>query len=365
MHTDESIACAIYCGDAKPGTRRKPPSRKIVERILNTEQLNHPLSGAIANACNRSEDHCILLWLGHFIIARKAKTMNRSVVALLAVTLGIGPQAQAFQSPPAARPTLPADSSASTEKMDNVNAAVVAARAATKDKRYADAEALMLKITSSKPELVIPWMELGLAQLGLKKYDGAEISFKIVLGIDPKSQERSHSDDFYQSSNDPTAIAPNATRQSRNTMGGTVNSGQERPPAVLGAANAGLGEIYIHHGKVKEAQAAFDTAAQANPEQAALYRGNEAIFFFQAGNADAQLEAAEKAIAVDPKRAMLYYFKAQALTSKATIDPQTQKLVLPPGCVEAYRKYLELEPNGQFAADAKAVLAAAAPEKPR
>jgi tetratricopeptide (TPR) repeat protein len=289
--------------------------------------------------------------------------MNRSVIALLAATLCMSPQASAFQSPPAARPTLPSDSSPPAEKMDKVNAAVVAARAATKEKRYTDAEELMLKVTSSRPELVIPWMELGLAQLGQKQYDGAEISFKMALGTDSKSQERAHSDDFYQTPADPLAIAPTATHNSRNTMGGTVNSGQERPPAVLGAANAGLGEIYIHQGKVKEAQAAFDTAVQANPEQAPLYLGNEAIFFFQAGNADAQLAAAEKAIAVDPKRATLYYFKAQALTSKATIDPQTQKLVLPPGCVEAYRKYLELEPNGQFAADSKGVLAAAAPAK--
>ncbi len=38
---------------------------------------------------------------------------------------------------------------------------------------------------------------------------------------------------------------------------------------------------------------------------------------------------------------------------------------MPPGCVEAYRKYLELEPNGQVAPDAKGVLAAAGPEKPK
>jgi len=288
------------------------------------------------------------------------------VVAVLAFVFYLGTQAWPFQTPAPARPTVSADASAApAEKMDKINAAVVAARAATKEKRYADAEALMLPITRSRPELVIPWMELGLAQLGLKQYAEAENSFKTALGTDAKSQDRSHSDDFYQNPNDPHAVAPNATRQSRNTMGGTVNSGQERPPAVLGAAYAGLGEIYIHQGKVPEAQAAFLTAVQSNPEQAPLYLGNETIFFFQAGNADAQLAAAEKAIAVDPKRAMLYYFKAQALTSKATVDPQTQKLVLPPGCVEAYRKYLELEPNGQFVADAKGVLAASAPEKPR
>jgi tetratricopeptide (TPR) repeat protein len=67
----------------------------------------------------------------------------------------------------------------------------------------------------------------------------------------------------------------------------------------------------------------------------------------------------DKAIALDPTRAALYYFKAQALVSKATIDPQTQKMVLAPGCAEAYQKYLELEPNGPYAADAKGVLSGA------
>jgi len=52
---------------------------------------------------------------------------------------------------------------------ENANAELIAARAATKEKRYADSEALMLKATASQPELILPWVELGLAQLGLKK----------------------------------------------------------------------------------------------------------------------------------------------------------------------------------------------------
>jgi hypothetical protein len=71
------------------------------------------------------------------------------------------------------------------------------------------------------------------------------------------------------------------------------------------------------------------------------------------------LAAAEKAIAADPSRAMLYYFKGQALVSKATVDSQTQKMILAPGCAEAYQKYLELEPNGQFANEARGVLTGA------
>jgi tetratricopeptide (TPR) repeat protein len=284
--------------------------------------------------------------------------MNHMVFACLAVVLCVSAEAPAIASSPSASQAVGPDSL--PEKIDDVNAAVVSARTAMKDKRYDDAETLMLRVTSSRPELVIPWLELGLAQLGLKKYPEAENSFKIALGIDSTAQQRAHSDDFYQPVDSPGVVAPAATRQSRNTVGSTVNSGQKRPPDVLGTGYASLGEIYIREGKAAEAQAAFDTAVQSNPSQAALYLGNETIIFFQAGNADAQLAAAEKAIAVDPKRAMLYYFKGQALSSKATIDPQTQRLVLPSGCVEAYRKYLELEPNGQFAADAKAVLAAGA-----
>lgn len=44
------------------------------------------------------------------------------------------------------------------------NDTLFAARAANKDKRYADAEALMLKATSAQPELLYPWVELGIAQ---------------------------------------------------------------------------------------------------------------------------------------------------------------------------------------------------------
>ena len=242
---------------------------------------------------------------------------------------------------------------------ESVNAAVVAARAATKDQHYSEAEALMLKVTAAQPELVVPWTELGLAQLGLKKYPEAENDFKTALGIDAASLKREHAEDFYQPVEARNAVAAAATRMTGNNVGHTVSTGQKRPPELLGPAYASLGEVYIREGKISEGQAAFDTAVRDYPADAAHYRRNETILFFQLGNADAQLEAAEKAIALDPSRAMLYYFKGQALVGKASIDPKTQKMILPPGCAEAYQKYLELEPGGQFSADANGVLAAA------
>lgn len=108
-----------------------------------------------------------------------------------------------------------------------------------------------------------------------------------------------------------------------------------------------------------EAQAAFDSAVRALPAQGGQYRHNEAVVFFQAGDSDAQLAAADQAIALDPARAANYYFKAQAMVGKATMDAKTGKMVLPPGCAEAYQKYLQMEPAGPFSADAKGVLSAA------
>jgi tetratricopeptide (TPR) repeat protein len=242
---------------------------------------------------------------------------------------------------------------------ESLNALIVAARKATAEKRFADSEAIMSKVTADDPKLILPWVELGLAQLGLKKYPEAENSFKMALGTDSNSIQRAHSDDFYQDNAKPGVVAPTATRNARNTVDGVINNSQSHTPDIKGVSWAGLGEIFIHEGKVKDAEEAFDNAVAAFPPQAALYRRNETILFFQVGNSEAQLAAAEKAIALDPTRAALYYFKGQALVSKATIDPTTQKMILPPGCADAYQKYLDLEPNGSYSADAKGVLTGA------
>ena len=207
----------------------------------------------------------------------------------------------------------------------------------------------MLPVTSSRPELIVPWVELGLAQLGLKKYPEAENSFKMAISTAPSTQF--------------DVMGPASNGVSRDMATRTELVTKQRQPDVLGTAYASLGEIYIHEGKFAEAQSAFDKAAQSNPAQEGAYRESEAIFFYQIGDLDAQLAAAEKAIAIEPTRAKPYFFKAQALVSKATVDPQTQKMVLPSGCADALRKYLQLDPHGQFAADAQAILAAAPPAK--
>jgi tetratricopeptide (TPR) repeat protein len=194
--------------------------------------------------------------------------------------------------------------------------------------KYGDAEQLMLKDTAAKPDASILWARLGQAQVGLKKYDDAITSLKKAVEIEAASKKPS--------------------------------------PEVQGLAQSEMGEAYARTGKVQEANDAYDAASKANPTQANFYLKNQAVIFFQQGNAAAQVAAADKAIAAntnpsDPTLAILYYLKGQGLVGNATMapdpkNPKAQIIVLPPGCAEAYQKYLELAPNGPYAADAKGIL---------
>jgi tetratricopeptide (TPR) repeat protein len=245
---------------------------------------------------------------------------------------------------------------ASVAKLDinQINVDLAAARADKKDKRFADAEALMLQATASRPDLLYPWVELGQAELGLKEYQKAETSFKVVLGLDSSSQTQAAGGNTH----DLNSFGANT---GTSVTGASNSANPERTPEIQGIAWSDLGEIYIHANKITSAQSAFDQAAKIDQKNAAMYRNNETLLFFQAGDAAAQVDAANKAIALDPRQAEPYYFKAQGLVAQATIDPNTQKIILPPGCSDAYHKYLALESNGQFANDAKTILAAAEP----
>ncbi|HEY3704238.1 MAG TPA: carboxypeptidase regulatory-like domain-containing protein [Terracidiphilus sp.] len=189
--------------------------------------------------------------------------------------------------------------------------------------KYNEVEQMMTRDTAAKTDASILWARLGQAQVGLKKYDDAITSFKKAIDLETTSKK------------------PN--------------------PEVQGLAQSGIGEAYARTGKVEDANAAYDAAAKANPSQASFYLKNQAVIFFQQGNAAAQVAAADKAIAAstnpnDPNLAILYYLKGQGLVGNATIDPKTQKIILPPGCAEAYQKYLDLAPSGPYAADAKGIL---------
>ena len=69
------------------------------------------------------------------------------------------------------------------------------------------------------------------------------------------------------------------------------------------------------------------------------------------------LDAFDKAIAADPNNADAYYFKGSGQMQSVTMD-SSGKMIPPEGTVESLKKYLELQPNGPHAQEAKDILAA-------
>jgi tetratricopeptide (TPR) repeat protein len=124
---------------------------------------------------------------------------------------------------------------------------------------------------------------------------------------------------------------------------------------VEGATQAALGDAYVHGKQMDLAVQAYDAAGKADPANAYIYYCNEATLLTSTGDIDHAAAAADKAIAADPSKPMAYYLKGQALIQKAGTD-KNNKITVPPGCVEAYQKYLELDPNGAHAQEVQAVL---------
>jgi tetratricopeptide (TPR) repeat protein len=205
------------------------------------------------------------------------------------------------------------------QSVGKLNDLLKQARAANAAKKYDEAVTDMQQATTLKPDAAVLWLELGIAQTGLKKYDDAATSLKKAMDLDTASKK------------------PN--------------------PEIQAADDNALGEVYANTNKIPEATASYDAAAKLQPTNAGMFYTNETIVLSRAGQPDATIAAADKAIAADPSKPIPYYLKGQALISKATVDPKTQKIVAPPGTADAYNKYLELAPNGPMAPEAKAIMA--------
>jgi tetratricopeptide (TPR) repeat protein len=189
--------------------------------------------------------------------------------------------------------------------------------------KLAEIETLMTKDASADPNEPVLWIALARAETGLKNYLDAETNYKKALDL---------------------AMKEDSPR-----------------PGVIGAAQSGLGEVYALTLMVDDANTAFAAAAKADPTNANRYLRNQAIIFYNARNFPAQIDAADAAIKADPdqadpNQALLYFIKAQGLAEDAHVDPETNKLVLPRGCADAYRKYLELAPSGPHATQVTALL---------
>lgn len=226
-----------------------------------------------------------------------------------------------------------ADVTAANAKIANLNALLTQARADTKAGNFDSAITAMQQATTQKPDEGILWVALGDAQLG-----SADAAAKAAKAAGKTA------------TSDPTVQAKYTDAAASYKKAVDANAASKKPSAETAAAAYNqMGQALAKSGDGKGASDAYEQAAKTLPANAGMYYYNEAATLYNAGKLDDAAAAADKAIAADPKRADAYYIKGQSLIPKATVDPKTQKIVAPPGCVEAYQQFIELAPENEQA----------------
>jgi tetratricopeptide (TPR) repeat protein len=241
------------------------------------------------------------------------------------------------------------------EKFNAANAALKAT-----PPQYDAAIASLNEATQLGPDEDLVWFRLGAAYLDSAKAqtDAAEKTKRnteayndIQKAIDLKKKTMS--------------AAPQGGEQGQAPQGqaGKPPAQAMQDQARMAAYYDNLASAAARIGKSEDAVNAYKQAAELDPPHAGQYYFNLGAVLTNANNTnDANIrkeaiEAFDKAIAADPNRADAYYWKAQNLVGMATTD-NSGKIVAPEGTTEAYQKYIELQPTGPHADEAKSMLAA-------
>ncbi len=203
-------------------------------------------------------------------------------------------------------------------KNKELNAAFNAGMEALRLKDYATAVTHLKKAAEIDPEQDVVWANLadGYSNLARTK-TGAERELVQAEGIDAYRQA--------------LALKPDA------------------------AYHNNLGLALIKAGQDEEGKAQLQTAAELDPANGGRYYFNLGAVMVNSGNTQGAIDAFRKATEVQPDYADAYYQLATALVGTAKMK-EDGSIVPAPGTVEAYQKYLELQPGGAYAASAQAMV---------
>jgi tetratricopeptide (TPR) repeat protein len=122
-----------------------------------------------------------------------------------------------------------------------------------------------------------------------------------------------------------------------------------------------LGTDFAQVGKIPQANATCDKIGGLDPSasgrEAACYR-NIAVVLMNEGKLADAVAPLGKTTRLDPRDALAWKLLGDALSNTITTKEEGGKVVyiIPPGTVEAYQTYLQLEPNGRYAGQVKATL---------
>ena len=230
-------------------------------------------------------------------------------------------------------------------EIGSLNKMLTDAAAAEQAGNWDQAFTILTQAAQTAPNRDLLWARLGGAELG--------------AGDATKTTSKEQSDQHYQKSATDYQKAvqllsanPNPTPDQKKQLASYHNN---------------LGQAYAKTGKPQEAMAEYNSAAQMDPPSAATYYFNLGATLTNSATREQNQQiktkdieeanaAFDKAIAAKPDYSEAYYQKAINLLSKATFD-KTGKMVPAEGTVDAFNKYLEVDPQGKHAEEAKSIIA--------
>ena len=126
-------------------------------------------------------------------------------------------------------------------------------------------------------------------------------------------------------------------------------------PAAIAGIHISVGNANLKLKQNDAALAAYGKAATLDPHPAAAYF-NLCATLYNLGRTGAEgVAACDKAIAADPKKTDAFFVKGSMLFGDSKID-KNNRIVVPPGTVEALKQYLALAPTGSHASDVNQML---------
>lgn len=166
-----------------------------------------------------------------------------------------------------------------------------------------------------------------------------------------------------------SALAMEPDRGSTYAMLGQAYTAAGQPQAALeayqealsldpseAAHHNNLATLLANAGRLDEAMERFRRAAQLDSERSATYQFNLGAALLNAGRPRDALPLLRQASRTDPTLSVAHFFLGVALldtTPQPAEGRAGEPLEAPPGSIEAFQRYLQLEPDGEYSEPAR------------